>query len=103
MWVGRFLFAVKCVYSLWGAEMLALKGRYDGRVVVLDGKPPVPASDVIVTFLDSSAPLRAVDDGSLTYLFKDYADDGIREPLVDFGEAVGNEQSIIAPCFLLAI
>jgi hypothetical protein len=70
--------------------MLALKGRYDGRVVVLDGKPPVPASDVIVTFLDSSASPQA-DDGSLAYLFKDCADDGIREPLVDFGEAIGNE------------
>jgi hypothetical protein len=34
----------------------------------------------------------AADDGSLTYLFKDYADDGIREPIVDFGEAAGNEQ-----------
>jgi hypothetical protein len=72
--------------------MLALKGRYDGRVVILDGKPPVPTSDVIVTFLDSSASPRAVNDGSLAYLFKGYADDGIREPLVDFGEAVGNEQ-----------
>jgi hypothetical protein len=73
--------------------MLALKGRYDGRMVILDGKPPVPASDVIVTFLeDSSASLRAADDGSLAYLFKGCTDDGIREPLVDFGEATGNEQ-----------
>lgn len=31
------------------------------------------------------------DDGSLAYLFKDSQDDGIREPLVDFGEPVGNE------------
>lgn len=31
------------------------------------------------------------DDGSLAYLFKGYQDDGIREPLVDFGEPVGNE------------
>jgi hypothetical protein len=72
--------------------MLALKGRYDGRVVILDGKPPVPASDVIVTFLDSSASPRAADDGSLAYLFKGCTDDGVREPLVDFGEAIGNEQ-----------
>jgi hypothetical protein len=28
----------------------------------------------------------------LAYLFKDYLNDGIREPLVDFGGAVGNEQ-----------
>jgi hypothetical protein len=32
------------------------------------------------------------DDGSLAYLFQSYADDHIREPIVDFGEAVGNEQ-----------
>jgi len=72
--------------------MLAFKGRYDGRTVVLDRKSPVPAGDVIVTFLDSPAPPKAIDDGSLAYLFKDYTDDGIREPLVCFGEAVGNEQ-----------
>jgi hypothetical protein len=72
--------------------MLALKGKYDGQAVVLDSKPLVPAGDVIVTFLDSSASLNAVDDGSLAYLFKDYTDDGIREPLVNFGEAVGNER-----------
>jgi hypothetical protein len=35
---------------------------------------------------------KPVDDGSLEYLFKDYTDDGIREPIVDFGKAVGNEQ-----------
>jgi hypothetical protein len=83
--------------------MLALKGRYDGTAVILDRKPPVPAGDVIVTFLDSPVPERCAasqrcaaslrrDDGSLAYLFKGCADDGIREPLVDFGEAVGNEQ-----------
>jgi AbrB family looped-hinge helix DNA binding protein len=32
------------------------------------------------------------DDGSLARLFRDYQDDGIREPLVDFGQAVGNEK-----------
>ena len=32
------------------------------------------------------------DDGSLAYLFRDYIDDGIREPIVDFGDPVGNEQ-----------
>jgi hypothetical protein len=42
--------------------------------------------------LDFPAPLKAVDDGSLAYLFRGYTDDGIREPQVDFGEAVGNEQ-----------
>jgi hypothetical protein len=43
----------------------------------------LPVSDVL-------AP--AVDDGSLEYLFRGYDDDGIREPIVDFGEAIGNEQ-----------
>jgi hypothetical protein len=28
------------------------------------------------------------DDGSLAYLFRDYVDDGIREPVVDFGNPV---------------
>jgi hypothetical protein len=72
--------------------MLALKGRYDGMTVVFDRKPQIPAGEVIVIFLDSPAPLKTVDDGSLAYLFKDYTDDGIREPIVDFGKAVGNEQ-----------
>ncbi|GAB2027036.1 AbrB/MazE/SpoVT family DNA-binding domain-containing protein [Lactovum odontotermitis] len=31
------------------------------------------------------------DDGSLAYLFKEYEDDGIREPLIDFGESMGEE------------
>lgn len=35
--------------------------------------------------------LNQPDTGSLSELFKDYQDDGIREPLVDFGEPVGNE------------
>jgi hypothetical protein len=72
--------------------MLALKGRYDGTAIVLDKKPQIPAGEVIVTFLDSPNPGKSIDDGSLAYLFKDYVDDGIREPLVDFGEAVGNER-----------
>jgi hypothetical protein len=32
------------------------------------------------------------DDGSLAYLFKDYVDDGIREPIGEFGPPVGNEK-----------
>ncbi len=32
-----------------------------------------------------------VDDGSLAYLFRNYKDDGKREPLIDFGERVDNE------------
>jgi hypothetical protein len=38
------------------------------------------------------AAAEPLDDGSLAYLFRDYVDDGIREPIVDFGSAVGNEQ-----------
>jgi hypothetical protein len=34
----------------------------------------------------------ATDDGSLKFLFRDYVDDGIREPIIDFGVAVGNEK-----------
>ena len=32
-----------------------------------------------------------VDDGSLAYLFRNYKEDGKREPLIEFGERVGNE------------
>jgi hypothetical protein len=70
--------------------MLAIKGRYNGATVVLDSLPPVKECDVIVTFPD--IPANRVDDGSLEYLFRDCVDDGIREPLVDFGGAVGNEK-----------
>ena len=31
------------------------------------------------------------DDGSLAYLFKNYKDDGLREPPVDFGGPAGDE------------
>ena len=74
--------------------MLAVKGRYNGATVVFDSIPnstelgtPIKECEVIVNFPDIPA-----DDGSLAYLFKDYVDDGIREPIVDFGSAVGNEQ-----------
>jgi hypothetical protein len=70
--------------------MLAVKGRYNGTTVVFDNIPPINECDVIVNFPDVPAPVS--DDGSLAYLFRDYADDGIREPVVDFGSAVGNEQ-----------
>ena len=71
--------------------MLAVKGKYDGMTVILD-KPPVHHKcDVIVTFLDPHDE-KPIDDGSLEFLFKDYVDDGVREPLVDFGVPVGNEK-----------
>jgi hypothetical protein len=67
--------------------MLAIKGRYNGATVIFDSIPTIKECDVIVNFPDIPA-----DDGSLAYLFRDYVDDGIREPIVDFGNAVGNEQ-----------
>ena len=72
--------------------MIAVKGRYDGTAVILDKMPTANECDVIVTFLDAPQPVKFIDDGSLEYLFKDYGDDGIRELIVDFGEAVGNEK-----------
>jgi hypothetical protein len=72
--------------------MIAVKGRYDGMTVTLDRPPVNHECEVIVTFLEPHVSEKSVDDGSLAYLFRNYTDDGIREPIVDFGEAVGNEQ-----------
>ena len=72
--------------------MIAVKGKYDGTTVTFDRPPVIHECEVIVTFLDPSAIEKPLDDGSLAYLFKDYTDDGIREPIVDFGSAVGNER-----------
>jgi hypothetical protein len=73
-------------------QMLTVKGRYNGYTVILDSRPLIKECDVIVNFPDIPVPSQALDDGSLTYLFRDYIDDGIREPIVDFGNAVGNEK-----------
>jgi len=73
-------------------NMVAVKGRYDGATVILDKTPIINECDVIVTFLENSVTDMSIDDGSLDFLFKDYTDDNIREPIVDFGKAVGNEQ-----------
>ena len=72
--------------------MLAVKGRYDGMTVLLDKAPPINECDVIVTFLEPPVSGKSADDGSLKFLFRDYIDDGIREPIIYFGKAVGNEQ-----------
>jgi hypothetical protein len=53
-----FRFGQNGLYFPEKAEMLALKGRYDGLAVVFDKKPQIPAGDVIVTFLDSPASER---------------------------------------------
>jgi hypothetical protein len=72
--------------------MITIKGRYNGAMVVFDSIPHMKECDVIVNFPDASASVKTADDGSLAYLFRDYSDDGIREPIVDFGDAVGKEQ-----------
>jgi len=72
--------------------MVAVKGRYDGMSVVLDRIPTINECDVIVTFLENPIPNKSIDDGSLGFLFRNYLDDGIREPIINFGRAVGNEQ-----------
>ena len=72
--------------------MLAVKGRYNGSMVILSRTPPVKECDVIVNFPDIPSSEEKDDDGSLAYLFKDYVDDCLREPIVNFGNAVGNEK-----------
>ena len=72
--------------------MVAVKGKYDGMSVVLDKATQINRCDVIVTFLETPVSGEIEDDGSLDFLFKDYIDDGIREPVINFGRAVGNEQ-----------
>ena len=62
-------------------EALRASG-FEGNIVVSDD-----AGDTTV----SVTPQEPVDDGSLAYLFRNYKDDGKREPLIDFGERVGNE------------
>jgi hypothetical protein len=79
------------VYFIQEIRMFAIKGFYDGNTVSVERAMPVTQKcEVIVTFLvDQEKP---GDNGSLAYLFRGYEDDHIREPLVDFGEAVGSEQ-----------
>jgi len=72
--------------------MLAVKGRYDGTMVIFDQKPAIKECDVIVNFPNGSSFSKQEDDGSLAYLFRNYIDDGIREPIINFGTAVGNEK-----------
>ena len=69
--------------------MIAVKGKYDGTAVILERTPAIRECEVIVTFPEPTKQGKSVDDGSLAFLFRDYSDDGIREPIVDFGNAVG--------------
>ena len=72
--------------------MIAVKGKYDGKTVILEKMPVTHECEVIVTFIDHPDIVKPVDNSSLEYLFRDYVDDGIREPVIDFGEAAGNEK-----------
>ena len=59
-------------------ESAGLMNAQKLNVEVSDGK-------IVLTLAEQE------DDGSLSYLFRDYVDDGIREPIIDFGESMGNE------------
>jgi hypothetical protein len=73
--------------------MFAVKGVYDGNSVLIKERIPKMAySDVVVTFLETRSKTVKKDDGSLEYLFRNYTDDNIREPIVDFGAPLGNEK-----------
>jgi hypothetical protein len=74
--------------------MIAVKGRYDGTTVTLDKQPAIRECDVIVTFLDTPASEKPLDDGSLEYLFRDYKDDGVREPIADFEKSAPKSDSL---------
>jgi hypothetical protein len=86
--------------------MLVVKGVYDGNTVSLERNVSINHEcEMIVTFFENRPSVEAEhstgsqrgegfppDDGSLAWLFRDYKDDGIREPIVDFGPAAGNER-----------
>jgi len=61
--------------------MVAVKGRYDGKSVILEKNPTINECEVIVTFLENPN-IDKPDDGSLDFIFRNYVDDGIREPIV---------------------
>ena len=63
------------------------------RAVELINRMPDDKVVYIIKYLQQvEAKPQDLDDGSLAYLFQGYVDDNIREPLVDFGEATGNEK-----------
>ena len=66
----------------------------DSHRLVIEVPREIPTGPVILTFTPVVADNfdARIDDGSLAYLFRGYTDDGLREPIVDFGKAVGNEQ-----------
>ena len=78
--------------------MFVVTGRYSGGTTVEIDASTIAVTEpyeVVVSFLrplKQTGAASAGDDGSLAWLFRDYVDDGIREPPLDFGEAAGNEQ-----------
>jgi hypothetical protein len=71
--------------------LLTVQGYFEAGKFVAE--EPVKVSGhkkAILTILEEETPIH--DNGSLAYLFRDYHDDTIREPLIDFGQAVGNEK-----------
>jgi hypothetical protein len=83
--------------------LLTIQGYFEAGKFVTNEPVKIPGhKKAILTILEEESPLvlqpkpqaevSPLDNGSLAYLFRDYHDDNIREPIIDFGEAVGNEK-----------
>ena len=84
--------------------LLTIQGYFEAGKFVAEEPIKIPGhKKAILTILEEESPIRDpqtgpktegshLDNGSLAYLFRDYHDDRIREPIIDFGEAVGNEK-----------
>jgi hypothetical protein len=82
--------------------LLTIQGYFEAGKFVTEEPIKIPGhKKAILTILEEESTKREpgpqaagspLDNGSLAYLFRDYHDDNIREPIVDFGEAVGNEK-----------
>ncbi|GHT97741.1 hypothetical protein FACS1894142_2920 [Spirochaetia bacterium] len=75
--------------------LLTVQGYFEAGMFVAEEPVKIPGhKKAILTILEEESPTHEpqLDNGSLAYLFRDYHDDNIREPLIYFGEAVGNEK-----------
>jgi hypothetical protein len=82
--------------------LLTVQGYFEAGEFVAVEPVKIPGhKKAILTILEEESPMHkpqpkaedsSLDNGSLAYLFRDYHDDNIREPIIDFGEAVGNEK-----------
>jgi hypothetical protein len=84
--------------------LLTVQGYFEAGKFVADEPVKIPGhKKAILTILEEESPTHEpqqrskaegapLDNGSLAYLFHNYHDDNIREPIIDFGEAVGNEK-----------